>query len=61
MDKQNSDNVLGNPNFPHSNVKSGISFNTFITSQQVINTESIVSINDERTCQNNISEEISSH
>ena len=52
---------MGTSNFSNRNVQNGSSLNTLINLQQVIHKDSIVTINDERTYQNNFSEEISSH
>ena len=61
MNEYNSDNVIGMSNFPHRNVQNENSFNTLINLQKIIYTKSSVSINDETTDHNNMSEEISSH
>ena len=47
MNKSNSDNVLGNSNIPHINVKNDIPFTKFITLQKETDTDSSASINDE--------------
>ena len=57
----NSGNVIGTSNFPYNNIQNGSLFNTIVTSHKVIDTDSSVNIKYERTDQNNISEEISSH
>ena len=57
----NSDNVIRTSNFPHRNVKNDSPFDTLGTLQKVTDTESSVSINDEKTDKNNIREEISYH
>ena len=49
---------MGMAIFPHSNVQYGSSFIILITLQKLIDTESSVSINDEITYQNNMSEEV---
>ena len=54
----NSDNDIGTPNFPHRNVQYGSSFNTLINLQKLIDTESTVSINDDITDKNIMSEGI---
>ena len=61
MNTSNSDNVIGTSNFPHGNVQNGSLFNELIALEEIKDTESSVSINDERTDQNHTSEEISSH
>ena len=61
MNTSKSDHVKGTSNFPHGNVQHVSSFNTIINLQKLIDKESSFSINDKRTDQNHISEEILSH
>ena len=48
-------------NFPSTNILKVSSFNTFIIELKVIDPGSTISINDERTYQNNTSDNISTH
>ena len=52
---------MGNSNPPNRNVQIGIQFNKLINLQKVTDNDSINTIKDERTDQNNISEEVSSY
>ena len=61
MNTSNSDNDTGTSIFTRSNVQNDSSLNTLINLKKVTYTEPSVSINDEKTDQNHISEEISSH
>ena len=56
LNTSNSDNSIWTLNFSHSNVQNDSPFHTLITFQKVIDTDSSVSINDERTDENNRSE-----
>ena len=58
LNAPNSNNLIVASNLPHSNVQNEILFDTLINLQKVTDTQSIASINDEITCQNNISEEV---
>ena len=58
MNTSNSGNVIGNSNLPCINVQTKSSFNTLINLQKEIDIDSIISINNEITDKNNISEEI---
>ena len=57
----NSDNVIVALNLLRINVQNDIQFNTLVTLQKKIDTESSVVINDERMDENNISEKQLSH
>ena len=61
MVSSNSDNDIGTSNFTHSNVQNDSSLNTLINLQKVMDKEPNVSINYEKTDQNHIGEDISSH
>ena len=58
LNTSNSDDVIGTSNLTQINSENGSPFNTFITLQKVMDIYSSVIINDKRTYQNNMSEEI---
>ena len=58
LNKQNSDNVIGNSNVSHINVQNDSPFNALIYFQKLLDIDSSVIINGEITDKNNISEYI---
>ena len=58
LNKQNSDNVIGNSNVSHINVQNDSPFNALIYFQKSLDIDSSVIINGEITDKNNISEYI---
>ena len=61
LNTSNSDNVTGNSNLTHINVKNDSPFNTIITFQKRKYKDSSFSINDKIPYENNISREILYH